>query len=84
LTIIVKYGIIAVLQTIERNYIMKLGELVKKLQELETQYGSDTNIEFNIDAGDWSYDEDAVAHEIDQIHDWEDSKNKKWVNIYLR
>ena len=63
---------------------MKLGELVKKLQELETQYGSDTNIEFNIDAGDWSSDEDVVAHEIDQVHDWEDIKNQKWVNIYLR
>ena len=63
---------------------MKLGELVKKLQELETQHGSDTNIEFNIDSGDWSSDEDAVAHEIDQTHDWKDIKNQKWVNIYLR
>ena len=63
---------------------MKLGDLVKKLQELETQHGSDTNIEFNIDADIWSCDEDAVAHEIDQTHDWEDVKNQKWVNIYLR
>ena len=63
---------------------MKLGELVKKLQELETQHGSDTNIEFNIDADTWSCDEDAIAHEIDKMHDWEDVKNQKWVNIYLR
>ena len=63
---------------------MKLGELVKKLQELEKHHGSDTNIEFNINAGGWSSDEDAVAHEIDQIHDWEDVKNQKWVNIYLK
>ena len=63
---------------------MKLGELVKKLQELETQHGADTNIEFIIEAGDWSSDEDGIAHEIDQIHDWDDVKNQKWVNIYLR
>ena len=67
---------------------MKLGELVKKLQELETQHGSDTNIEFNIEADTWSYDEhrdqDAVAHEIDQTHDWDDVKNQKWINIYLK
>ena len=63
---------------------MKLGEFVKKLQELEKHHGSDTNIEFNIEAGDWSSDEDAIAHEIDQTHDWDDVKNQKWVNIYLR
>ena len=63
---------------------MKLGELVKKLQELETHHGSDTNIEFIMEADCWSYEEDAVAHEIDQTHDWEDVKNQKWVNIYLR
>ena len=63
---------------------MKLGELVKKLQELETQHGADTNIEFITEASDWGFEEDAVAHEIDQIHDWDDVKNQKWVNIYLR
>ena len=63
---------------------MKLGELVKKLQELEKHHGSDTNVEFNIDACDWSNDEDAVAHDIDQTHGWDDVKNQKWVNIYLR
>ena len=84
MTTIVKYGIIAVLQTIERNYIMKLEQLIKDLQKLESKYGSDVNVEFNIEADTWSSDEDAVAHEIDQTHDWEDSKNQKWVNIYLR
>ena len=63
---------------------MKLGELVKKLQELETQHGSDTNVEFVTEADCWSYEEDAVAHEIDQTHGWDDTKNQKWVNIYLR
>ena len=64
---------------------MKLGELVKKLQELEKHHGSDTNIEFNIEADDWSIgDEDRVAHEIDQIHSWDDVKNQKWINIYLK
>ena len=63
---------------------MKLGELVMKLQELETQHGADTNIEFITEAADWGFEEDAVAHEIDQVHDWDDVKNQKWVNIYLR
>ena len=63
---------------------MKLGELVKKLQELETQHGADTNIEFNIEAGDWSSDEDAVAHDIDQTLGWDYVKNQKWINIYLK
>ena len=63
---------------------MKLGELVKKLQDLESRHGSDTNIEFITEAADWGFEEDAVAHEIDQTHDWEDTKNQKWININLR
>ena len=63
---------------------MKLGELVKQLQELESHHGSDTKVEINIEADDWSYEEDAVAHKIHRSDGWDDSKNQKWVSIYLR
>ena len=63
---------------------MKLGELGKKLQELENHHGSDANVEINIEADDWSYDEGLVAHEIDHTDGWDDSKNRKWVSIYLK
>ena len=63
---------------------MKLEQLIKELQKLESKYGTDVNVEFNIEADAWGYEEYAVAHEIDQTHGWDDSKNQKWVNIYLR
>ena len=63
---------------------MKLGELVEKLQKLEKHQGSDTNVEINIESDDWSYDDGLVAHEIDRIDGWDDSKNQKWVSIYLK
>ena len=41
---------------------MKLEQLIKELQKLESKYGTDVNVEFNIEADAWGYEEDAVAY----------------------
>jgi hypothetical protein len=63
---------------------MTLQQLIEKLEKLKSKHGENANIEFITEAADWGFEEDAVAHEIDQTHDWDDVKNQKWINIYLK
>ena len=63
---------------------MKLGQLVKELQKLEVKHGSDVNVEINIEAESFSFEEDAIAHEVDRSEGWKDYYGEKWVEIYLR
>ena len=63
---------------------MTLQQLIEKLEKLKSKHGENANIEFSIEADAWSYDEDAIAHEIDHTEEWDDSKGEKWVEVYLK
>ena len=65
---------------------MTLNEFVKKVKELEEEYGADTNIEFVIKSDLWSSNaEDSHAQSIGGTKEFHCTHtSKKYINIFLR
>ena len=63
---------------------MKLGQLVKELQKLAVKHGTDVNVEINIEAEAFSFEEDAIAHGIERSEGWKDYLGEEWIEIYLK